>query len=281
MKIKYMGTAAAEGIPGIFCQCQVCTKARQNKGKDIRGRSGIVIDDQLLIDCPPDIYMHSLNHNIDLSRIKDILITHTHSDHFDVSELLMREPGCFCYINEGQQFVNLYGNEKVGDMLNLFLSFQSKTYNDIDYLRYKKLNEFETVKISYYNVTPLLANHTNPEKTLLYVLEKDNITFLYAHDTGVFKDKTFDFLKESKIQFDYISFDCTTGLENCTYTHMGIPNILTVKEKLEAQGNLKPTTKCIISHFSHNCGSIHEELVEGVKKYDFIVAYDGMEMELI
>lgn len=28
MKIKYLGTAAAEGVPAIFCRCEVCRKSK-------------------------------------------------------------------------------------------------------------------------------------------------------------------------------------------------------------------------------------------------------------
>lgn len=28
MKIKYLGTAAAEGVPAIFCRCEVCRKIK-------------------------------------------------------------------------------------------------------------------------------------------------------------------------------------------------------------------------------------------------------------
>lgn len=30
MKLQYLGTAAAEGIPALFCSCPVCTAARRN-----------------------------------------------------------------------------------------------------------------------------------------------------------------------------------------------------------------------------------------------------------
>ena len=29
MKIQYLGTAAAEGIPAIFCECETCKKTRE------------------------------------------------------------------------------------------------------------------------------------------------------------------------------------------------------------------------------------------------------------
>ena len=105
MKIQYLGTAAAEGIPALFCQCDLCTKARKLRGKNLRGRSGMILDDSLMIDFPPDMLMYVFNLNIDLAKISDILITHTHSDHFHSAQLMMRLPGCFCHIKEGSPTV--------------------------------------------------------------------------------------------------------------------------------------------------------------------------------
>ena len=64
MKIQYLGTAAAEGWPGIFCNCEMCKEALRRKGKDIRTRSQAVIDDKILIDLPPDTYLHMLTYGL-------------------------------------------------------------------------------------------------------------------------------------------------------------------------------------------------------------------------
>ena len=50
MKIQFLGTAAAEGIPALFCQCPVCRQARAAGGKEIRTRSGAIIDGKLKLD---------------------------------------------------------------------------------------------------------------------------------------------------------------------------------------------------------------------------------------
>ena len=50
MKIQFLGTAAAEGFPAIFCNCEYCNKARELKGKNIRTRSQAIIDDKILLD---------------------------------------------------------------------------------------------------------------------------------------------------------------------------------------------------------------------------------------
>lgn len=31
MKLKYFGTAAAEGVPALFCKCDLCQEARKKK----------------------------------------------------------------------------------------------------------------------------------------------------------------------------------------------------------------------------------------------------------
>ena len=81
MKLKYLGTAAAEGFPAVFCNCQYCREARELGGKNIRTRSQSLINDDLLIDFPPDTYHHFLTQSIEGDKIKYLLITHAHSDH--------------------------------------------------------------------------------------------------------------------------------------------------------------------------------------------------------
>ena len=38
MKLTYYGTAAAEGFPGIFCECKYCKRARSLGGKNFRSK---------------------------------------------------------------------------------------------------------------------------------------------------------------------------------------------------------------------------------------------------
>lgn len=54
MKIQFLGTAAYEGIPAMFCQCEQCNTARKRGGKNLRTRSQALIDGKLLIDFPAD-----------------------------------------------------------------------------------------------------------------------------------------------------------------------------------------------------------------------------------
>ena len=90
MKFKYLGTSAAEGIPAMFCNCNICTQAKKLGGKNIRTRSQAVIDDRLLIDFPPDTYTHVIYGGLDLTKIYSCIVTHSHSDHLYSKDLGMR-----------------------------------------------------------------------------------------------------------------------------------------------------------------------------------------------
>ena len=54
MKVIFVGTSAGEGYPGVWCECPNCTKARLLGGRNIRGNSCALVDDDFLIDSDDD-----------------------------------------------------------------------------------------------------------------------------------------------------------------------------------------------------------------------------------
>ena len=82
-KITLLGTGACEGIPAPFCGCDLCRHARQHGGRDVRRRFGVLIDDETMIDFGPDA-VDALRHaGADDTKIRRILVTHSHVDHFE------------------------------------------------------------------------------------------------------------------------------------------------------------------------------------------------------
>ena len=49
MKFRYLGTAAAEGWPAVFCNCDNCMRAKKAGGRNLRTRSQAIINDDLLL----------------------------------------------------------------------------------------------------------------------------------------------------------------------------------------------------------------------------------------
>ena len=82
MKIKILGSGGGERYPASFCSCEHCEEARRVGGKSLRTLSQTLINDDLIIDFPLDTDMHCVSFGINLGKIENALITHTHSDHF-------------------------------------------------------------------------------------------------------------------------------------------------------------------------------------------------------
>ena len=81
MKIKYLGTELLKVGPVFFVIVSIAG-GKEKGGKNIRTRSSVLIDDDLMVDFPPDSYWHIVNYGIDASQIKHLVITHSHQDHF-------------------------------------------------------------------------------------------------------------------------------------------------------------------------------------------------------
>lgn len=90
MHLTFLGTAAATALPLPFCRCPVCCQARSLGGKDLRRRSSLLVNGDLLLDLGPDAPSSAAHFGKDLSSLRYLLQTHAHSDHFDAAHLVTR-----------------------------------------------------------------------------------------------------------------------------------------------------------------------------------------------
>lgn len=275
MKIKYLGTAAAEGVPALFCQCDNCKYAWTFKGRNIRSRAQALINDDLLIDFGPDTYKHVLDYNVPLDMIHHILITHKHSDHFYRHDLLFRRPGYASKIDEGPVFV--YGTQVIYDRIDKMVNDE----NMQEQLQAKMVVPYESYNFLSYTVTPLIAQHDQDAGSVIYLIKQDNKSILYAHDTGYFVDETWDYLSKLEKPLDLISLDCTIGLlKNWNYGHLSFDCFLQVIDRLKTIKAIDNNTIVIANHFSHNGKASYDEMVKEAQKYNVIIAFDGMEIDI-
>ena len=110
MKLKILGSAASEGWPAIFCECEHCAKARELGGKNLRARASYLVNDKMLVDIGPDTYYHDTRFGYFTKDLEAILITHTHADHFNANEFLNR---CWGYMSKVTRPAVLAGSEAV------------------------------------------------------------------------------------------------------------------------------------------------------------------------
>lgn len=278
MKLHYLGTAAAERVPGIFCHCSVCEHARKNKGRNIRTQTQTLIDDgKLLIDFPGDTYLHILKNNLDFSDIEHLLITHWHSDHLYAEDLAFRMSP---YGNDLTKSLTVYGSAFSEKFFNR--AFELENLKEENRVKYCALQPFQAYKIGDYTVHVLPAEHGNfQEDCFIYVIDDGEKRIFYTHDTGFPKEEVFDYLVENKLSLDLISFDCTgQGLEQQGGSHMNFKENIRLYNKLLKNGLVHEGTKKIISHFSHNGGLNYEEMSLLGEKEKMITAYDGMIVEV-
>lgn len=271
MKLQYFGTAAAEGVPALYCECPLCQKAKQNGGKDIRTRSQSLVDDRLLIDLPGDTYAHYLKYGFDLSNIGHLLVTHSHSDHFYAEDLVLRLSG---YVPQVPQTLNVYGNQRVYDFMKRV--FDLEGYWEEDRVAFHLVEPFQPFNVLDYEVTPLAADHDQRETCLMYDINNGDRRLLYAHDTGEFLQETWDYLEAKRPFYHYVSIDCNHQADDSVRNHQGFPNNLKTRERLLALGIVDENTEFVCNHFSHNSKLTHQEMLDLVRPHGFDVAYDGL-----
>ena len=283
MKIQYWGTAAAEGVPGIFCDCETCRLAREHKGRKVRTRSQVLINDDLLIDFGPDTYSNSLKYDFNLTYLEHIIITHPHEDHLYSEELWHRLKGFACKI--GTPSLSVHGSE---DTLMKLCEVDKdvKGFQKQDRVLYDVMKPYETRQIGRYMVTPLPAEH-GTKQPFVYLIEEGEKSFLLLNDCGRPSYELYDYLIKRGIVLNAISFDTTYGNENVLAKygkadpHMGLVDNAAVKSFFDMNGVSNADTVCVVTHFSHQgIDADYDKMCAHSEKYGFIVSYDGLELEI-
>ena len=273
MKLKYLGTAAAEGYPAMFCNCENCQKAIARGGKNVRSRSQAIIDDTLLIDYPCDTYYHAMLNGINLHDIRYCLITHVHRDHLYPVDLIYFKPG---FSHPDNDFMlNMYGSEDVEKTLAAVLPETVKKHLTVNVVK-----PYKPFKVGNYTVTALKAYH-GTDNPYIYVISDRDRTILYAHDTDIPRDEDFEYMKANGMHFDLVTMDCTEGAyEDLSYHgHMCLGRNVACKERLLSEGLIDENTVVVLNHFSHNGKySNYDEFEPIAKAQGFETSFDGMEI---
>ncbi len=277
MKLQYLGTAA-EGLPAIFCECENCRKSRQAGGRSIRTRSQSLVDDRLLIDFPPDTYMHFLTYDLPLTRIKHCLITHAHQDHLYAEELAMRAKW-FGELYEDPSPITFYADEAGCRVINEVK--ETKHLSDEDVL-IQPIPLYTPFAVDRYTVTALRANHDPASTPVVYIIEADGKSLFYSNDTGEYPPESMAYLRGLQKPLDMISLDCTSACSHSNYAgHFSLERCEAMREELLACGAADDRTVWVLTHFSHNGdGVVYHEFVPIAAEKGFTVAYDGMVIEI-
>lgn len=274
MKLKYLGTGAAEGVPSLFCQCANCKKSRELGGRNIRTRSQALVNDELLIDFPADTYWHYLKYGFDCEKICGCIITHSHPDHLYPAEVEVAKPS----LSNAHRRIDFYASQSGYDML---MTQVPCTKGQATATLVEAGKPFVIEGEHKYVITPMHANHDAKSTPLIYAIECDGKKMLYAHDTGYLPDDTWAIL-QTLGRFDLVTLDCTHCNKkpiDITSRHLNFDNALAVLDRMKRQGNVDGKTIVIVNHFSHNGGNTYDDMVQLTKPHGIVTSYDGMEVE--
>ena len=279
MKIRYLGTGAAEGFPGVFCNCAACRAARGDLATELRTRSQMLIDGDLLIDFPSESYYHALRFGIDLSAVAYLLVTHSHADHFYAQEFVNR--GYKYAENMAVAKLNVYCNSEVASV------YREGTHREMrdcvrENVHINCIRPFVTFAAGAYTICALPARHTQGEEALVYGISKGGKSLLYLNDTGSLSDDCFCFLAKNEFQADFVSMDCThaDNPEPHSERHMGFVENELMREKLHQYHVVSEDAKYYVTHFSHNSAPFRARMEEEAARRGFIAAHDGLEIEI-
>lgn len=268
MNIRLLGTGAADGIPGFFGNDMVSDYARLHGGKDIRGRTSAVVDGAIQIDFPPDTLSQLNRFTLDAREWTAVLFTHSDDDHLAVDEF---QYALYPFTEMDYLPYTIYANPHV-------LGEIRKRYPEwpMDLIETRSFDGFQH---GPYQITPVKATHIADEDCQNLIIEKDGKHLLYATDTGIWPEQTFEFLKGYR--FDLLVIECTDGFVESTYNgHLNIDGVLQVVTRLRGSGVLDRNSRIVTTHHGHHGNARHCDLEAAFEESNIEPGYDGMLIEI-
>jgi len=280
MQITFLGTAASEGYPDVFCGCANCANALALGGPSLRKRSAALINDDLLIDLGPDLMAAAQMHGIPLANVTYCLQTHEHDDHLDPTNLIWRSdysgvsnvPHLHYYASQGA-FAE--AKRRLGPQMADSTFFDAEVSAALN-LTAHLVEPFQTFTVGPYRVTSVAANHDPSLTAMLYVIEQAGRTLFYATDTGEIGEPTWQALRAGAFRFNLVAMDHTFGLARRVNGHMNWEQFTEQLDRMRKEGLLADDARILAHHLAHHSNPPHPELVAFAAQHGYEVAYDGL-----
>ena len=286
MQLTFLGTAAAPSMPIPFCVCEVCSEARRIGGKNLRRRSSLIINDDLLVDIGPDIATASFQHQIPLAGIGICLQTHPHADHLDLEFVLARHTD---YGTKVSADLLLAGSNDTLHAIDALVRqqsaygsiFEPETQSALK-LKLLSLTPFQTSTAGEYRIIGYPANHGIDQGYLLYSIAQGDHAVFYGTDTSVLSDEVWERLQQERTRYDVVILDHTYGIgyESRPSDHLASKDVAAHADRFREYGLLKDNGVVYATHLSHEGNLEHDELDEYARGQGYRVAYDGLRLFL-
>ena len=286
MEVQFLGTAAAEQFPSIYCRCDFCTRVRQKGGKDQRTRASLRIGTRYQIDFGPDANWQMHRCGIDLFDLEHLFITHTHSDHFQFEEIVSKSHAVKTNGKPLQIYMSVPAKEHLESIL---FTFDAQVEDEEDLEAFKKrfpvhgLEYFNSYDVGELRVETIKGSHKAEGKdqfSLNYLIRlPDGRRVLYAVDTGYYLEESWAFLQGKRA--DILIMDCTFTARKSEPRAFGHHTFLSYLESLQRMkeiGFITTQSRIFTTHFDPHQALFHEEMQALFSESAFAVtvAYDGL-----
>lgn len=290
MRVTFLGTGAGESYPGYWCECANCTYARMHGGRNVRGNSAILIDDDILIDLNAHSFEMFTRLNISPAGIRHLLVTHPHIDHFDPAKLLQRnarpdfrqmQPDELtryispCFTN--LPFLQIHGNTYVKEALMHVPGLMERA--EQNRIAYRPITEGLVETCDTFSFIPLRSQH-GPRSGFAhsYIVERNGKRILYASDTGGYDADMLSILLS--YTYDCIIMEGTFGLGAEDASHMSLTKNRRVLRLLSDHHVWKGTPCFYLTHICPHWAPPHDLYAPMVEKEGMLLAYDGKIIEI-
>lgn len=260
MEVLFLGTCARDFAP------ELKTEFAHKFDLNARRSSSVLLNNTILIDCGE----HTINSleivGVPLQNISDILITHLHSDHFNISNI-EKIAAARKRNKSGKLRLWVQGEAKLPKLRNVCV---------------RKMSYGVTYAIdgSLY-VTGLNANHDRDACPQQLCFEQEGKRFLYACDGAWILNETYYWLKNKALSL--LVIDSTVGDYTGDYRigeHNSIPMIRLMLPSLKIWGVVTESTKIYLSHIAPSLHKSHAETEQIVAKDGLHLAYDGLRLSI-
>ncbi len=268
MQLRLLGTGGADGIPALYSSTRVSQYARQHRGKDIRTRSAAVLDDAIKIDFGPDTWSQLAREGLDARDWTAVIFTHSDSDHFAIEEL---QYALYPFNECEYAGFQIYGNAVIcRAIMERYPNWPFEVVMTHNFVPFTHCN---------YEITPVRPRHKESEEAHNFLIESEGRRILYATDTGVYPEETFDFLAGRRL--DILVIECSEGFVHTPYYgHLDIKDLVLVLERLAGQGTVDSQTQIVTTHHSHNGEGTHHELEQALNPHGVQIGFDGLVLEI-
>ena len=290
LKLTFIGTSAGEGYPGVWCECPNCRKARELGGRNIRGNSCALIDDDFLIDLSAHFAAMAPRLNISPSKIHGLLVTHAHMDHFapeflekrsmrpELRGLPMEEKErnispCFTEL----PMLHIYGNVYTRKALFAQNGVMEQSRNTM--IEFHLIEDGKPQSLRGLTFIPIRSRHTTiPGFCHNYIIERDGKILLYATDTGGYDPDMMEIVLSHK--YDCIVMEGTFGLGPTVDLHMSLKKNREMLALFNEHHVWKHAQNFHLTHICPHWTPPHDEYAEMLKDEGIEVAYDGKVIEI-